>query len=118
MAEIKEKERKNNKKKQERREYTGYLNCCFKYEKSVKAKVLSLFGGEGDVWLVEATALQWVAKKKKKLTSRKRGKKKSIKGQRYSETESKSCTSLYMIVCVCVCVFCFLIVNLNSKQST
>ena len=77
MAEIKEKERKNNNEKQERKEYTGYLNCCFKYEKSVKAKVLSLFGGEGDVWLVEATALQWVAKiKKKKLTSRKRGKKK------------------------------------------
>ena len=108
MAEIKEKERKNNKKKQERREYTGYLNCCFKYEKSVKAKVLSLFGGEGDVWLVEATALQWVAKIKKKKTDFKEKvkKKKSIKGQRYSEAESKRCTSLYMIVCVCVCV-CF-----------
>lgn len=47
MAEIKEKERKNNNEKQERKEYTGYLNCCFKYEKSVKAKVLSFFGGRG-----------------------------------------------------------------------
>lgn len=90
MAEIKEKERKNNKKKQERREYTGYLNCCFKYEKSVKAKVLSLFGGEGDVWLVEATALQWVAKKKKTDFKEKVKKKKASKDRGTPKPKAKA----------------------------
>ena len=105
MAEIKEKERKNNNEKQERKEYTGYLNCCFKYEKSVKAKVLSLFGGEGDVWLVEATALQWVAKiKKKKTDFKEKGKKK--KHQRTEvlrNRKQKLHFAVYDCVCVCVC---------------